>query len=65
MSGWVGGWMDVCCVVTEASRYASFFRVPSNPEDSAGSPSVSDLLVCDHHPAELSYRHGYLQAQVH
>ena len=47
------------------SRFTSLYRLFSNPADSAGTPSVLDLPVCDNHPAEFTHRHGHLQAQVH
>lgn len=40
-------------------------RLFPNAPHPAGPPRLPDLPVCDNHPAELSHRHGHLQAQVH
>lgn len=40
-------------------------RFYSNPAQFAGTPCVPGLHLCDNHSAELSHRHGHLQAQVH
>lgn len=71
MNECMDGCMDICLqplrvfIRSVSNQALSFFRFLSHSEDSAGPPSVSDLLVCDNHPAKLPHWHGHLQAQVH